>query len=113
MTTDISKYFFSDLRRIVSFYTQCLSTIQVGTVCRITNTLLPIADSYRGTILEIEQRVERETQLINLLSDNLLYLTRVEEGRALTVTEQPNTLQVLEDFFFSFHSFLPVSLNSS
>ena len=107
MTADIRKYFFSNFTKKLSFYLQCSPTIQVGTVCRITNTLLPIAGSYRGTILEIEQRVERETQLINLLSDNLLYLTRVEEGRALTVTEQPNTLQVLEDFSFYLTVFFP------
>ena len=95
------------MTRFVFFNTQYLATSQVGTVCRITNTLLPIADSYRGTILEIEQRVERETQLINLLSDNLLYLTRVEEGRALIVTEQPSTLQVIKDCYIFYHNFLP------
>ena len=31
--------------------------------------------------------ITRQTQLINLLSDNLLYLTRVEEGRALLIRD--------------------------
>ena len=61
---------------------------------RITNSILPLSEESRVALLEIEQQVERETQLINLLSDNLLYLTRVEEGRALTSSETSNTFQV-------------------
>jgi hypothetical protein len=60
----------------------------VGAVSRITDIVLPLSESCRDAILEIGQGLERRTQLINLLSDNLLYLTRVEEGRALTLSEQ-------------------------
>jgi hypothetical protein len=74
-----------------SFYSALYSS-KVGTVSRITNTVLPLSDDSKAALLEIEQRVEKETQLINLLSDNLLYLTRVEEGRALTSRETSNTL---------------------
>lgn len=66
----------------------------MGAVSRITNSILPLSEESRVALLEIEQQVERETQLINLLSDNLLYLTRVEEGRALTSSETSNTFQV-------------------
>ena len=61
---------------------------------RITNTVLPLSENSKSFLLEIEKSVERETHLINLLSDNLLYLTRVEEGRALTSRETPNAQQV-------------------
>ena len=81
-----------------------LIILQVGTVSRITNILLPLADTSRSLLLEIEQRVERETTLINLLSDNLLYLTRVEEGRALRLSETPNTLQVCYTLYLCLYS---------
>ena len=55
---------------------------------------MPLSDYSKAFLLEIEKSVERETHLINLLSDNLLYLTRVEEGRALTSKEAPNAQQV-------------------
>ena len=77
----------------ISFNYAHYSPLKVGTVSRITSTVLPLSVDSKAALLEIEQRVEKETQLINLLSDNLLYLTRVEEGRALTSRETSNTLQ--------------------
>jgi hypothetical protein len=87
----------------VSYYSAHYSLLKVGTVSRITNTVLPLSDDSKAALLEIEQRVEKETQLINLLSDNLLYLTRVEEGRALTSRETSNTLQAR--CFWNVHCF--------
>ena len=73
----------AEKRRFVDLLcTEIRSPLQhvVGAVSRITDTVLP--QSSKDNILEIGHLVTRQTQLINLLSDNLLYLTRVEEGRA-------------------------------
>ena len=56
----------------------------VGSVSRIADTVQ--SQSYKDDIISVGQLVTRHTQFVNLITDNLLFLTRVEEGRALQAT---------------------------
>ena len=64
----------------------------VGAVGRVIDAIG--AQTPNTDIHIIGHLVTRHTQLINLLSDNLLYLTKVEEGRALTTYEKLNLQKV-------------------